>query len=138
MYTVLQMPTILSQPKVFHQQIRSLLAYRYGPHKGLVSVVTEHVTIDNGISIPVLNSWVPEHADLSSAFIVSTDTGPDFCPTTFYIICSQSNPLRPTQDSLTSELLVFRKGTHSDHLVNLRTSDMKLMKDVTKWYIFAS
>ena len=132
------MPTILSQPKVFHQQIRSLLAYRYGPHKGLVSVATEHVMIDNGIGIPVLNGWVPEHADLSSAFIVSTDTGPDFCPTTFYIICSQSNPLRPTQDSLTSELLVFRKGTHSDHLVNLRTSDMKLMKDVTKWYIFAS
>ena len=54
--------------------------------------------------------------------------------TTFYIICSQSNPLRPTQDSSTSELLVFRKGTHSDHLVNLHVSDVKLMKDVIKWY----
>ena len=76
------MPTILPKPEVLHQQIKSLLTYWYGPSKGLVSIATEHVVIDIGISIPVLNGWLPKHAGLSSAYIVSTDTGPTIHPTT--------------------------------------------------------
>ena len=93
--------------------------------------MTEDVTIDNGIGIPVINDRFPDHAGLSSAFIVSTNTGAGIHSTTF---CSQSNPLKPAQDPLTSELLVFHKGAYSNHLVNLHTSDIKHMKDVIKWY----
>ena len=118
------------------QKLRSILAYRYGVHKGLVPVATEHVAINDGISIPVLNGWFAEHAKLSSAFVVSTDNGPAIHRTVFYIICAQPHLSKPVQDHLTSELLVFRKGVYTDYLVNIRSTDLKHMKDIIKWYAF--
>jgi hypothetical protein len=122
-------------PQLSFGKPECLTAYYYGVNRdiGRLSMTTDHIFVDDGWSVPLLDGFFGIMGKVTSTTIGMNVTAAIPVLMYFLIICNHFEGDTPTTGLSSCELIIFRRGGVGNTLVNLRSADIARMNAVISW-----
>ena len=112
-----------------------LIAYYYGMNRdiGRFLMTTDHIFVDNRWSILRLDGFFGIMGKVTSITIGMNVTTAIPALAYFLIICNHFKGDAPTTGLSSCQLIIFRRGSVGNTLVNLRTADIARINGIINW-----
>jgi len=131
----MSLPVSVLNLSLIFVKVENVIAYYHGSNQpvGPFPLATDHIHVDSGWGVPQLSGLFCSAAKVTSSIISMGAAHGNACPTYFLILCGQFDSEQPPTSIELCEIIVFRRGTIGDTLVNIQSNDLDQMTGIIAW-----